>query len=251
MDQSLHHLRFAAERLGAHLPPGARILDFGCGQGRSVQALAELGYDAFGVDVLDHWNTFDTVPAETRKRLFVVPTEPCKLPFPDAHFDFCFSDQVLEHVFDYTGIFAELCRVLKGSGLSVHRFPGPNKPMESHINLPIPWLCHSRSYLTAWAVLGRRSPGQERLSWRETVAHNEYLMRHNNYPTKAQLRAHAASAGAEIAFREREEFAFRRTGPKAQALVFLSPFMSRYMTLQRAPSYSAEVETREADVARA
>jgi cyclopropane fatty-acyl-phospholipid synthase-like methyltransferase len=33
MDQSLHHLRFATERLDAPIPPGARILDFGCGQG--------------------------------------------------------------------------------------------------------------------------------------------------------------------------------------------------------------------------
>jgi SAM-dependent methyltransferase len=46
------HLRFATGRLGVRrLPPGAVILDFGCGIGTSVKALLMQGYDAYGVDV--------------------------------------------------------------------------------------------------------------------------------------------------------------------------------------------------------
>jgi 2-polyprenyl-3-methyl-5-hydroxy-6-metoxy-1,4-benzoquinol methylase len=48
------HLRFATGRLGVSLPPGAKILDFGCGIGSSVSVLLGLGYDAFGVDVLEY-----------------------------------------------------------------------------------------------------------------------------------------------------------------------------------------------------
>ena len=59
MDQSLHHLHFAQNRLGYNLPNGARILDFGCGSGISTKALAELNYDVRGVDIADHWNTFN------------------------------------------------------------------------------------------------------------------------------------------------------------------------------------------------
>lgn len=214
------------------LPRGARILDFGCGQGRSVEALVRLGYDAYGVDVLDHWNTFDSVPADIRTRLFVISADACRLPFPDHHFDFCFSDQVFEHVFDYVGIFSEIIRVLKVSCASAHRFPGPNRLVESHIHLPIPWLCYNQSYLALWALLGRRSPGQELFSWREAVAHNQYLMRHNSYPTKSELRRFAAEAGALIEFREREEFQFRRRDLRSIALATLAPFMSRYMILR-------------------
>jgi 2-polyprenyl-3-methyl-5-hydroxy-6-metoxy-1,4-benzoquinol methylase len=49
------HLRFATGRLGLDLPPGAAILDFGCGIGTSVRALLAQGYDAYGVDVLEYW----------------------------------------------------------------------------------------------------------------------------------------------------------------------------------------------------
>lgn len=36
--------------LGTAVPVGARILDVGCGDGGLVDRLAELGFDAFGVD---------------------------------------------------------------------------------------------------------------------------------------------------------------------------------------------------------
>jgi 2-polyprenyl-3-methyl-5-hydroxy-6-metoxy-1,4-benzoquinol methylase len=47
----LGHLQFASSQTG-DLEPGARVLDFGCGIGASVEALVHLGYDGFGVDVL-------------------------------------------------------------------------------------------------------------------------------------------------------------------------------------------------------
>jgi SAM-dependent methyltransferase len=50
------HLRYAEARLGRALPPSARILDFGCGIGNSVKLLLVLGYDAYGVDVLEYWD---------------------------------------------------------------------------------------------------------------------------------------------------------------------------------------------------
>lgn len=50
------HMNFAIECLGAHIPPGARILDFGCGIGTSVGALLADGYEPYGVDVLEYWD---------------------------------------------------------------------------------------------------------------------------------------------------------------------------------------------------
>ena len=38
---------------GFELKKDMKILDFGCGEGNLVKAFRELGYDAYGVDVID------------------------------------------------------------------------------------------------------------------------------------------------------------------------------------------------------
>ncbi|MBK5276051.1 MAG: hypothetical protein JJE30_13495 [Desulfuromonadales bacterium] len=43
------------EHLGVELPAGTRILDFGCGIGHGVEQLVSLGFDAYGIDVLELW----------------------------------------------------------------------------------------------------------------------------------------------------------------------------------------------------
>lgn len=228
----MHHLRFATERLGYELPAGARILDFGCGKGTSVEALVQLGYDAHGIDVADHWNAFDAVPVDVRRRLTAIPGDQTPLPFPDGTFDFCFSDQVFEHLFDYEWAFSGIARVLKPGAISCHRFPGPNRLTEGHVRLPVPMLCYSRAYLAAFALAGRRNPGQEAFSWKQTVEHNEWLMTHNNYPSKRKLRAIANAVGVRVRFFEADEFAFRRNDMSPLVRALMRPFMNRYMVAQ-------------------
>jgi SAM-dependent methyltransferase len=209
------HLRFAAARLGLRLAPGAKILDFGCGIGTSVRALLAQGYDAFGVDVLEYWDRdFDKYwhieekpPAEIAARLKRIDLANYRLPFEDGTFDFCFSDQVFEHVFDYKTTMSEVVRVLKPGAISVHNFPGPNYFMEGHVGLPFPWLCYSRSYLTLCAWLARIRGSEP--DWRSRVRSYTEIMRFNNYPTKGKLRRVADSAGVDIRFVETEEFMFR------------------------------------------
>ena len=221
------HLRFATEHLGLRLPPGATILDFGCGIGSSVRSLLAQGYNAFGVDVLEYWNRDfdkywligDKPPAEIAERLKLVNPANYRLPFDDDTFDFCFSDQVFEHIFDYKTTMSEIVRVLKPGGISLHNFPGPNNLMEGHVGLPFPWLCFRRSYLTlcAWISVIR---GTE-TDWRGRVRSNTEIMRFNNYPTKAKLRKIARSAGVEIAFLEVDAFMFRGGGRAAPMLRWL------------------------------
>ena len=221
------HLRFATARLGLCLSPGATILDFGCGLGSSVRALLAQGYDAFGVDVLEYWDRdFDKYwlaeekpPLEVAVRLKAADPANYRLPFEDGTFDFCFSDQVFEHVFDYKTIMSEIVRVLKPGAISVHNFPGPNNFMEGHVNLPFPWLCFSRSYLTlcAWISVLRGTESD----WRARVRSNTGIMRFNNYPTKAKLRRIARSAGVDISFVEVEAFIFRGGGRAAPMLEWL------------------------------
>jgi hypothetical protein len=63
-----------------------------------------------------------------------------------------------------------------------------------------------------WAILGRRSPDQRALTWRQALASNIEFMGKVNYPRKARLRRHAAEVGAEIAFLEKQELLLRDFG---------------------------------------
>jgi SAM-dependent methyltransferase len=255
------HLRFATGHLGLRLPPGATILDFGCGIGSSVRSLLAQGYNAFGVDVLEYWNRDfdkywligDKPPAEIAERLKLVNPANYRLPFDDGTFDFCFSDQVFEHIFDYKTTMSEIVRVLKPGGISLHNFPGPNNLMEGHVGLPFPWLCFSRSYLTlcAWISVIR---GTE-TDWRGRVRSNTEIMRFNNYPTKAKLRKIARAAGVEITFLEVDAFMFRGGGRAAPMLKWLRKIkldrlavqiaglvlLQRYMLLKAPPTAQREV----------
>jgi SAM-dependent methyltransferase len=122
------HLRFL-EWLGKPLQPGARVLDFGCGIGQAVEILLDMGYDVHGVDIVDWWRRDDYwdksyVPqARVTERLQRMDEANYRIPFPDGHFEFCFSDQVMEHVRDHASVFGEIARVLKPDAISVHRFP--------------------------------------------------------------------------------------------------------------------------------
>lgn len=203
------HFRFA-ESLGFPIASGARILDIGCGIGDSVVRLLELGFDAYGIDILELWDAdFDSYWAECEKlqgdylkRLRAVSASDYRLPFPDSYFDFAFSDQVFEHVFNYETVLSEIARVLKPNAISVHRFPGLNKLMEGHIFVPFPVLCHFRLWLFLWALLGKRSPRQIGFTWRDTLATNIDTMEYCNYLTKRKIRYHARNACVSIEFME-------------------------------------------------
>lgn len=213
------NLRFA-EQLGHAVPVGGRILDVGCGVGDSVAALLELGYDAYGVDVLEFWDAdFDCYWEEREKpqgdyvkRLYVVPLSAYEFPFVDHHFDFAFSGQVFEHVFNYEEVFREITRVLKPNAISIHRFPGPNQLIESHTSVPFPILCKFKLWLALWALAGKRSPREGDFTWRETVATNIEILQYCQYPTKTSLFRRAADAQVRIDFLEADEIMSRNFG---------------------------------------
>lgn len=93
------------------LPPG-RILDVPAGHGAFAQELLKLGYG--NMDCLDiAADTFVLRHDQVRFRQHDV-IHP--LPFPDAHFDYVFSIEGIEH-FENPWVFVnELCRVLKPGG---------------------------------------------------------------------------------------------------------------------------------------
>ncbi|HEY7111951.1 MAG TPA: methyltransferase domain-containing protein [Thermoanaerobaculia bacterium] len=85
--------RIAAERGISRA--ALRVLDSGCGNGESVDALSRLGFEAWGHDLsaLRKWQWRER---ERRDRLVVAGGE--TLPFPGGAFDIVIASGVLEHV---------------------------------------------------------------------------------------------------------------------------------------------------------
>ena len=213
VEKGISQILQRAQFLGYNPKCSHKILDFGCGIGHSVGCLVDAhGLDAYGVDVYEFWGSerqhyyekSDTPVPEIAQRLFKLHPPEYKIPFPDGHFDFIFSDQVFEHIVDRKPALLELKRVLKPDGLSLHIFPGPGKLREPHIGLPFIPLCHSKSYLALWALLGYRTDRQRQLSWRKTLRANLDTMRYCHYPDQSMLKEEAAEAGVKISFQQED-----------------------------------------------
>jgi 2-polyprenyl-6-hydroxyphenyl methylase/3-demethylubiquinone-9 3-methyltransferase len=159
------------------LPPGAPVLDAGCGAGDFSAFIAGLGYNVIGVDVA-------TAAVSHARRQhpqiqFHAAAIEAGLPFQDASFAAIWCSEVLEHLFDIHRALAELNRVLRPGGLLVLTTPYHGlaknliitlKGFDSHFN---PYLSHIRFFtrrtltgcieragfaVEAWGGIGRAWP---------------------------------------------------------------------------------------------
>ena len=103
----LHLIRKAElEMVIKYLPKNAQILEIGGGTGIQAKELTKKGFKIISIDV----------PESNYKLEKVFPVKEYdgkNLPFPDNHFDFIFSSNVLEHIKNIDGLFVEFSRVLK------------------------------------------------------------------------------------------------------------------------------------------
>jgi len=100
--------------LAREVLPGERVLDLGCGAGRFVRALAELGAEPVGVEVAEG-------ALERARRN--VPGADLRLAEPDgavplghASVDLVWCSEVVEHVVDVPALLGEARRVLRPGG---------------------------------------------------------------------------------------------------------------------------------------
>ena len=131
---------------GLELSPDARILDAGCGSGRTLDDLAEYG-DVSGIDLSE----FAAAAARGRGHEDIQVGKVETLPWPDATFDLVTSLDVVEHTPDDRVTFAELRRVTKPGGHAVITAPAYQWLFSSHDVVNHHYRRYNRSELTAAA----------------------------------------------------------------------------------------------------
>lgn len=216
--------QFAILADAGHAPrPGARILDFGCGEGAAVRALRAAGFEAHGCDVVLR----DTEGARQLAEAGLVRAismQPYHLPYEDGSFDVVFSDQVFEHVQNYPETIAELHRVMKPGSVALHIFPSRWRIIEPHLFVPFGTWCHNRAWLRLWALLGVRNEFQANKGLAEVIDENQrYLAQHTNYLPRRTVMDEFRRAYREVAFREDLFLKHSRRGKHVYGMSALLP----------------------------
>ncbi|MDD2498888.1 MAG: class I SAM-dependent methyltransferase [Desulfitobacteriaceae bacterium] len=99
------------------LPPGAKILDAGCGTGNFSIKLAEHGYRVTGIDLSsDMLNTARKKCMAKGLKVDLQTMNIEHLLFPDNYFDAAFSMAAFEFIADPKPAYRELYRVVKPGG---------------------------------------------------------------------------------------------------------------------------------------
>jgi SAM-dependent methyltransferase len=151
------------------VPPGSRVLDYGCGIGSDGLLLLEAGYEVAFADFANP--SIEYLRWRLRKRGFDAPVYDLDSAPPEPGWDAAYSFDVIEHVDDPFAFVADLERLAQ---LVVVNFlePSPDEP-DVHHELPIRALLghaaarrlrryrlyHGRSHL----VLYEAKPGSQML----------------------------------------------------------------------------------------
>jgi SAM-dependent methyltransferase len=186
-----------------------RVLDWGCGSGVAVEALLAEGWDVYGADIdRDAISAGNKLISGTR---LVQLDGSGRSPFPEGHFDFVYSQAVLEHVADLLTVTQEIRRITRYGGLGLHLLPAPFRPIEPHVFMPlVHWLPKNklRQYLV-WVYcafnIGLTSEINQRavagMNLRQKVAfENEYLNNETFYRQFWQLGASFRRQGFSVSY---------------------------------------------------
>jgi SAM-dependent methyltransferase len=184
-------------RLLVMVKPGARILDFGCGAGRMVFRLRELGFDAYGFDIHDYvayrsdddrqWFRFSQSTSRD-KSAFTIDADRYAIPFEDDFFDVVHSTSVIEHVLDIRPMIRECARVLRPDGVSIHFYPSKYQVVEPHLYVPLASFVQYKQWLRLWVALGARNEFQSGLTVDQVAeAYKQYTMTGLRYRTRQEL----------------------------------------------------------------
>lgn len=123
------------------MPPGARVLEVGCGGGELLGLMSSAGFDCYGIEPFPQYSS-----RFNQARVLRAYSE--KLPFESGSFDLVIAKDVLEHVSDVRESIAEMVRVSRKYVYVMS--PNYLYPYEAHFKVPfIPFLPKmiARTYL--------------------------------------------------------------------------------------------------------
>ena len=128
------------------------FLDFRSGAGKLTKLFVDMGINCYGIDFYPKERFIEKSAFEEKYNekssikgkkfipdfCYNVLTEDnqYKIPFESNYFDILFSNNVFEHVMNYDETLAEMSRVTKKNGISIHFFPSKYRFMESHVLIP-------------------------------------------------------------------------------------------------------------------
>lgn len=89
----------------------SKVLDIGCGDGRFINYLSRAGLESVGIEF-----SIEALKKAKERNLSVCLADGHFLPFRDETFDIITCIEVLEHIFNYADVLAEMKRVCKKQG---------------------------------------------------------------------------------------------------------------------------------------
>ena len=118
----LQKLEALKQNFPAIAPAETNILDWGCGRGRSVAKLREMGYNAYGVDIdvktlKNGYPLFRSRGYSPEKTLLPIES---LMHFPEGFFHLVFSEQVFEHVENLSEAIHMQGKLTAGNGMGIH-----------------------------------------------------------------------------------------------------------------------------------
>ncbi|WP_339287205.1 class I SAM-dependent methyltransferase [Paenibacillus sp. FSL E2-0201] len=137
------------------LPTASRILEVGCGTGRSSCYLAAQGHDVTGVDIQPDMISKAKIRAEKENAsIEFLVGDASSLPFPDESFDVILVESVSIFT-DTDTAFSEYYRVLRTGGKLFDREMVQYKPIPTEINQEITTFYHIEKLwnISDWSAL--------------------------------------------------------------------------------------------------
>lgn len=211
--------------LGCELDKNSVILDFGCGAGRMVQELRDLGFNAYGCSTrFVYPEGVDTVGMINRNIIRPIDFDNYRLPFETNTFDFIFSHSVFEHVQNYPESIAEIARVLKPTGFCIHFFPPRYRLVEGHVYVPLSSVFHPMPWLQFWTMLGIRNVWTKKMDAKDSATwFYNYLEEETNYLRKVELLDQFRRQFDEVRFCE--DMVLKHSNGKGKYLYMASRFI--------------------------
>jgi len=220
--------------LGYNLDQNSVILDLGCGNGNLVNEYRKNGYQAYGCD-FEFNDGPNVVYLQEKGIIRKINTAIYKLPFEDNSIDFLTSEQVFEHVMDYSTTLSEIKRVLKPNGFSLHFFPSRYKVIEPHVYVPFASINQKYYWLLIWAFLGVRNEYQKGLTAKETAYKNyHFLKNRTSYLTRSKIKKICKMYFSNVRFCENLFLKYIRRAPILSRLSKVFLFLPLLYSTMRA-----------------